>query len=121
MEDTVSVRDVVSVLQPGEMVRRIAEEIEGHLVELGSDGRLIHLQTEELSAGVEESLTLVLRDYADENGIAHLRSLSPDTLMDLRKVVAALSLPASDDQLHTESHHTGTASCIDCPSRSPRR
>jgi DNA integrity scanning protein DisA with diadenylate cyclase activity len=29
MEDTVSVRDVVAVLQPGEMVRRIAEEIEG--------------------------------------------------------------------------------------------
>ena len=48
MEDSVSVRDVVSVLQPGEMVRRIAEEIEGHLVELGSDGRLIDLQTEEL-------------------------------------------------------------------------
>ena len=53
MEDSVSVRDVVAVLQPGEMVRRIAEEIESHLVELGSDGRLIHLQTEELSAGVE--------------------------------------------------------------------
>ena len=92
MEDSVSVRDVVSVLQPGEMVRRIAEEIEGHLVELGSDGRLIHLQTEELSAGVAESLTLVLRDYTDEKGMAHLRSLSPDALMDLPKVVAALNL-----------------------------
>ena len=102
MEDTVSVRDVVSVLQPGEMVRRIAEETKGHLVELGSDGRLIHLQTEELSAGVEESLTLVLRDYADEEGIARLRSLSPDALMDLPKVVAALNLPASDGQLHAE-------------------
>jgi diadenylate cyclase len=102
MEDTVSVRDVVSVLQPGEMVRRIAEETKGHLVELGSDGRLIHLQTEELSAGVEESLTLVLRDYTDEEGIARLRSLSPDALMDLPKVVAALDLPASDDQLHAE-------------------
>ena len=80
MEDTVSVRDVVAVLQPGEMVRRIAEEIEGHLVELGSDGRLIYLQTEELSAGVEESLTQVLRDYTDDAGIAHLYSLSPDAL-----------------------------------------
>ncbi|HEX3333567.1 MAG TPA: DNA integrity scanning diadenylate cyclase DisA, partial [Acidimicrobiales bacterium] len=99
MEDSVSVRDVVAVLQPGEMVRRIAEEIEGHLVELGSDGRLIHLQTVELRSGVGESLTLVLRDYADEMGIAHLRSLSADALMDLQKVVAALHLPASDDQL----------------------
>ena len=80
MEDTVSVRDVVSTLQPGEMVRRIAEEIEGHLVELGSDGRLIHLQTEELSSGVSETLALVLRDYADDTAIAHLRSLSADAL-----------------------------------------
>jgi diadenylate cyclase len=102
MEDAVSVRDVVAVLQPGEMVRRIAEEIEGHLVELGSDGRLIHLQTEELSAGVSETLPLVLRDYTDEKGIAHLRSLEPDALMDLPRVVAALNLSASNDQLHAE-------------------
>ena len=102
MEDAVSVRDVVSVLQPGEMVRRIAEEIEGHLVELGSDGRLIHLQTEELSSGVSESLTLVLSDYADDSGTDHLRSLSADALMDLPKVVAALNLPAPDGQLHAE-------------------
>jgi diadenylate cyclase len=120
MEDTVSVRDVVSVLQPGEMVRRIAEEIEGHLVELGSDGRLIHLQTEELSAGVSDTLTLVLRDYADEPSrggrkggdaathageppaLAHLRSLSPDDLMDLPHVVATLNLTVPDDELHAE-------------------
>jgi diadenylate cyclase len=100
MEDSVSVRDVLAVLQPGEMVRRIAEEIEGHLVELGSDGRLIHLQTEELSAGVEESLTLVLLDYTDEKGIARLRSLEADDLMDLPSVVAALDLPSSRDELH---------------------
>jgi diadenylate cyclase len=100
MEDSVSVRDVVAVLQPGEMVRRIAEEIEGHLVELGSDGRLIHLQTEELSAGVPESLTLVLLDYTDEKGIARLRSLEADSLMDLPSVVGALNLPTSNDELH---------------------
>ncbi len=102
MEDSVSVRDVVSVLQPGEMVRRIAVEIEGHLVELGSDGRLIHLQTEELSGGVPETLALVLQDYSDAQGIEHLQSMSPDSLMDLPKVVSALNLPAHDGQLHAE-------------------
>jgi diadenylate cyclase len=100
MEDSVSVRDVVSVLQPGEMVRRIAVEIEGHLVELGSDGRLIRLQTEELSAGIEQSLNLVLLDYTDEKGIARLRSLGADSLMDLPSVVGALSLPSSSAELH---------------------
>ena len=36
-----------------EMVRRIADEIEGYVVELGTDGRLLALQLEELLAGVD--------------------------------------------------------------------
>ena len=63
VEDAVSVRDVVDVLQPGEMVVRFAEEIDGYLVELGEDGRLIHLQMEELGAGLETALRLVVMDY----------------------------------------------------------
>jgi diadenylate cyclase len=102
MEDTVSVRDVVAVLQPGEMVRRIAEEIDGHLVELGSDGRLVRLQTHELSAGVSDGLTLVLRDYAGDAALRALRALPADALMDLPQVVRVLGLPAPADQLHAE-------------------
>jgi diadenylate cyclase len=83
-------------------VRRIAEEIDGHLVELGSDGRLVHLQTQELSAGVSDALTLVLRDYAGASALTELRALPPDALMDLPQVVAVLGLPAHDDQLHAE-------------------
>ncbi|MGH8987055.1 MAG: DNA integrity scanning diadenylate cyclase DisA [Acidimicrobiales bacterium] len=63
VEDTVSVNDVVAVLQPGEMVVRFADEVDGYLVELGEDGRLIRLQIEELGAGVEETLRLVALDY----------------------------------------------------------
>jgi diadenylate cyclase len=63
MEDAVSVRDVVAVLQPGETVLRFAEEIEGYLIELGEDGRLIGLQMEELGTGVAESLRHVVMDY----------------------------------------------------------
>jgi diadenylate cyclase len=92
----------VAVLQPGEMVRRISEEIAEHLVELGSDGRLVHLQTEELSAGVSEAVTLVLRDYAGPMAQSRLRGLTADTLMDLPQVVAILGLPGADAQLHAE-------------------
>ena len=52
MEDTVTVRDVAAVLQPAEMVVRIADEVDGYLVELGDDGRLLRLQLEELLDGV---------------------------------------------------------------------
>src|SRR5437764_94392 len=41
VEDLVTVRDVATVLQRAEMVRRIAEEIEGYIVELGTDGRRV--------------------------------------------------------------------------------
>ncbi len=81
VEDTVSVNDVVAVLQPGEMVVRFTDEVEGHLVELGEDGRLIRLQIEELGAGVEETLRLVALDYvaADESvGIPQGGAAGPD-------------------------------------------
>jgi diadenylate cyclase len=41
----------MAVSQRLEMVRRIATEIEGYVVELGTDGRLLSLQLEELIVG----------------------------------------------------------------------
>src|SRR5258708_7122740 len=63
IEDLVTARDAVAVVQRLEMVRRIADEIAGYVVELGTDGRLLALQLEELMAGVEADRTLVIRDY----------------------------------------------------------
>ncbi len=63
IEDLVTVRDVCAVAQRLEMVRRIAGEIESYVVELGTDGRLLTLQLDELIAGVEPDRELVARDY----------------------------------------------------------
>src|SRR5207253_2552616 len=63
IEDLVTVRDAVAVTQRLEMVRRIASEIEDYVVELGTDGRLLSLQLEELMAGVEQERELIVRDY----------------------------------------------------------
>jgi diadenylate cyclase len=63
VEDTVSVGDVVAVLQPGEMVVRFAQEVREYLLELGADGRLLRLQIDELGSGVESTLRLVALDY----------------------------------------------------------
>ena len=63
IEDLVTVRDAIAVSQRLEMVRRIAGEIEGYVVELGTDGRLLSLQLDELMAGVEQERELVVRDY----------------------------------------------------------
>jgi diadenylate cyclase len=63
IEDLVTVRDVSAVAQRLEMVRRIAGEIESYVVELGTDGRLLTLQLDELIAGVEPDRELIARDY----------------------------------------------------------
>src|SRR5206468_1704953 len=94
VEDLVTVRDVVSVLQRAEMVRRIAEEVEGYIVELGADGRLVLLQLEELMGGVEDDRRLVLKDYLQEtrdwsldSAMEALGELTTEGLIDL-KIVA---------------------------------
>ena len=63
IEDLVTVRDVAAVIQRLEMVRRISDEISGYVIELGSDGRLLTLQLEELIGGVGPDRELVIRDY----------------------------------------------------------
>ncbi|HEY2813914.1 MAG TPA: DNA integrity scanning diadenylate cyclase DisA [Acidimicrobiales bacterium] len=104
VEDLVTVRDVVTVLQRTEMVRRIAEEIEGHIVELGVDGRLVRLQLEELMGGVEDDRRLVIQDYFREEETWHvgdaleaLAELDTDDLLDLKIVAGMLHLSAGVD------------------------
>ena len=63
IEDLVTVRDVAVVAQRLEMVTRIAREIEDYVLELGTDGRLLSLQLDELVTGVDMERELVVRDY----------------------------------------------------------
>ena len=63
IEDLVTIRDVTAVLQRLEMVRRISAEIQDYVVELGTDGRLLSLQLEELVGGLGNDRELVIRDY----------------------------------------------------------
>ncbi len=105
VEDLVTLRDVVTVLQRAEMVRRIADEIEDYVVELGTDGRLVLLQLEELMAGVEDERRLVVRDYHPRDDgeqavdvVAALASLSTDRLLD-PAVVAGMLLDADSPDL----------------------
>ena len=100
VEDLVTIRDVVMLLQRTEMVLRIAEEIEGDIVELGVDGRLVRLQLEEVLGGVEDERRLVVIDYLHEENDWHLEEaminlakLDTETLLDLKAVAEVLHLP----------------------------
>ena len=63
IEDFVTLRDVMTVVQRMEMVRRISLEIDDDTVELGTDGRQLRLQLEELVGGNDTARELIVRDY----------------------------------------------------------
>jgi diadenylate cyclase len=104
IEDLVTVRDVAVVAQRLEMVTRIAREIEDYVLELGTDGRLLSLQLEELITGVDAERELVIRDYlpagrrarTPEELLGKLEALSPTELVDPASVARALGLGTSE-------------------------
>ncbi|MFC7407044.1 DNA integrity scanning diadenylate cyclase DisA [Georgenia alba] len=68
IEDLATVRDVVTVVQRMEMVARISAEVAGYVVELGTDGRLLSLQHDELVTGLDQDRGLIVRDYVAQDG-----------------------------------------------------
>ncbi len=67
-ENLVTLSDVCSVTQRAEMVERIAAEIRQYINELGTEGRLVNMQLEELMVDVEDEGYLIIRDYnRDDN------------------------------------------------------
>jgi diadenylate cyclase len=109
IEDLVTARDAIAVVQRLEMVRRIADEIDGYVIELGTDGRLLALQLEELMIGVDADRTLVIRDYIPsgrkartyEEAVIELDMLTATDLIDLVSVGRAMGYPGSSDALDT--------------------
>jgi len=103
VEDVVSVRDVVAVLQRGEMVRRIAEELETYIIELGVDARLIRLQLDEILGDLEDDRWLVIQDYLFDpdipvdDALEELATIETDDLLDVREVARVLRLPGHMD------------------------
>jgi diadenylate cyclase len=105
IEDLVTVRDAASVAQRLEMVCRIADEVTGQVVELGTDGRLLALQLDELMAGVEADRGYIVRDYLPANRrprtadrvLDDLSQLSALDLLDLTQVAGAMGLPSTPE------------------------
>ncbi len=61
--DIVTLQNVITVIQRAEMVMRIADEIQSNISELGSDGRLVRMQLEELLGDLENEELLIIKDY----------------------------------------------------------
>jgi len=99
LDDLVTVQDVVTVVQRAEMVLRIVSEIDQYIAELGTEGRLVSMQLDELVAGVTDEWTLILRDYLQpgegrtvESVSEQIHSWSSDELIDAMTLMRLLGL-----------------------------
>jgi len=66
-EGGATLHDVLTVLQRAELVTRMAVEIERYIVELGTEGRLIEMQLEEVMVGVAGDKAALVHDYLAEH------------------------------------------------------
>lgn len=99
-EELVTLQEVAAVIQRVEMVLRIKTEIKRYVNELGTEGRLISMQMEELVGGVEEDAWFLLKDYARENSDerireirAGLKKMTSEELLDIHHIVRLLGFP----------------------------
>ncbi len=63
-EDMVTVAEMCEVLRRCLKVLNIAEEIENYIAELGTEGRLVKMQLDEMLANVEKETKLIIKDYS---------------------------------------------------------
>jgi len=96
-QNAVVLDDVLVVLQRAEMISRMAQRITRDCVELGSEGRLIRLQLEELVGDVPRERDAVVRDYhalgAGEeatDALVELSELTYQSLLELGRIAEVL-------------------------------
>jgi diadenylate cyclase len=113
-QNAVVLDDVLVTLQRAEMTSRMAERIKRDCVELGSEGRLIRLQLEELVGNVPADRDAIVRDYhavsADAEAtlaLEGLRALRYQDLLEFDRLVELLGYPRGSSPLATSVQPRG--------------
>ncbi|GMA57081.1 DNA integrity scanning protein DisA [Alicyclobacillus sacchari] len=105
-EEAVTLDEVTTVLQRFETVLRVTAEIRRYIIELGSEGRLVSMQLEELVANLDEQAYLLLKDFVSPESthtphqiMSQIHSMSAEELLDGNLMARALGYPPSANQL----------------------
>ena len=95
LDDAVTMYEVSSTLQKFEMLRRISKEIKSYISELGTEGRLLNLQFQNLNLDVESEEASFIKDYIPDSVEAKdvkskISQLNDEELLELENFSAAL-------------------------------
>ena len=92
--DIVTLQIVIETLQRAEMLMQVVEEVRKAIYELGTDGRLIEMQLEELTDGVEKEEYLIVKDYINCKNVDKtydkIRALGRDELLVVQNIAKLL-------------------------------
>jgi diadenylate cyclase len=113
-EDAVTVGDVVTAVRKSELLQRVSLEVARYVDELGTEGRLVAMQAEEVAADVADEHALLVKDYVVGPGAREataareaLAALSRDELADDAAVAGTLGLRSSVEGLELNARSRG--------------
>ncbi len=98
--DIVTIPMVIDALQRAEKLMKVVEEVQKAIYELGTDGRLIEMQLEELTDGVENEEYLIIKDYINgknaERAYEKIHNISRDELLVPQNIAKILGYKIQD-------------------------
>jgi diadenylate cyclase len=104
LEDMVTLHDVVSVLQRSSIVQKTEREVRKYIYELGTDGRLLNMQVEELMANVVDESVKIIEDYVNFNDNVKpmeiknkINSLNNEALLDVDNIARILGYKTEEN------------------------
>lgn len=113
-EDTVMANDVVRAVYRCEMVKRIADELDFYLLQMGDEGFLVEMQKNEITSTLEEEYFDLLCDYVERperRAVLSLEKkinmLEEEDLADKIYLAKFLGFGSGSDVLENELHPRG--------------
>lgn len=101
-EESVTLHEVVLVFQRIVMVLRVKSEIINYINELGTEGRLVSMQLEELVGNIETEARYLIQDYSvhsdpdyAEKVLEEIKKQISDELLDGHQIVRQLGYPGN--------------------------
>jgi diadenylate cyclase len=107
-EDMVTVSDVCEVIRRSIKVLNIAKEIENYIIELGTEGRLVKMQLDEMIVDVEQETLTIIKDYtntinkAPQELLNNMLKAFDEDISDLVFISRLLTLGNSPSQLEQQ-------------------
>ena len=99
--DITTLNMIIESIQRAEMVMKIAEEVQKSIYELGIEGRLLKMQLDELTDGIEKEEKLIIKDYVEKKNAKtafdSIRKLSFDELTKQQIIAKALGINEVDN------------------------